>query len=132
MTVFRLVRRPPAAERRFAGWHRRRAERRVDPDCHKRIAIHRIKRLTRRSQIAAQHLRDLGLAQQPKHDVFGTDAPVTTPTRLLARIHVRRPRVIPAGLTRDRNHHGTHFPYLACTDCRVIPSASPICCHDHP
>src|SRR6202050_1402026 len=82
-------------------------------------------------QAHAQHGFDGGILQQGEQDVIGASAAVTPATGLLTGPQTHSP----GGKRFRRKGFGGHedsLLYLVCTDWRVTPKASPICCHDQP
>src|SRR5271169_4660154 len=82
-------------------------------------------------QAHAQHGFDRGILQQGEQDVIGAGSAITSATGLLTGPQIDGPDV----KRLWHNGFGGHddsLLYLVCTDWRVMPRASPICCHDQP
>ena len=95
------------------------------------FAIERLKGLASLLQAHAQHGFDRWILEQGEQDVIGAGPAITSATSLLAGPQIDRPAV----KHLRRNGSGGHddsLLYLVCTDWRVTPKASPICCHDQP
>src|ERR1700740_2606862 len=74
---------------------------------------------------------DRGILQQGEQEVIGAGPAITPAAGLLTGLQIDGPRVMhlwPSGF----GGHDDSLPYLVCTDWRVTPRASPICCHDQP
>src|SRR5271170_3614532 len=82
-------------------------------------------------QAHAQHGFGRGIFQQGEQEVIGAGPAIPSAAGLLAGPQVDGPGV--EHLWRDGlGGHDDSLVYLACTDWRVMPKASPICCHDQP
>ena len=95
------------------------------------FVIERLKGLASLLQAHAQHDFDRGILQQGEQDVIGASSAITSATSLLTGPQIDGPGVKHLW----RNGFGGHddsLLYLVCTDWRVTPKASPICCHDQP
>ena len=93
--------------------------------------IERLEGLASLLQAHAQHGFDRGIFKQGEQEVIGASSAITSATSLLTGLQIDGP-----GVKRLwRNGFGGHdesLLYLVCTDWRVTPKASPICCHDQP
>src|ERR1700722_11562586 len=101
------------------------------------FVIEGLKGLAGLLQAHAQHDFDRGILQQGEQEVFGASSAITSATSLLTGPQIDSPDVKHLW----RNGFGGHddsllwllyLLYLVCTDWRVTPKASPICCHDQP
>src|ERR1700722_7448807 len=95
------------------------------------LVIERLKGLASLLQAHAHHDFDRGILEQGKQDVIGASSAITSATGLLTRLQIDGPDV----KYLWHNGFGGHddsLLYLVCTDWRVTPKASPICCHDQP
>src|SRR6516225_1567373 len=93
--------------------------------------IERLKGLASLLQAHAQHDFDRGILPQGEQDVIGARAAITSATSLLTGPQIDGPRVKHLRHNGFGGHDGSLL-YLVCTDWRVTPKASPICCHDQP
>src|ERR1700733_7426842 len=95
------------------------------------FAIERLKGLASLLQAHAQHDFDRGILQQGEQEVVGARSAITSATSLLTGPQIDGPGV--KHLWRSGfGGHDDSLLYLVCTDWRVTPKASPICCHDQP
>ena len=95
------------------------------------FAIERVEGLASLLQAHAQHGFDRGILEQCEQDVIGASSAITSATSLLTGPQIDGPGVKHLW----RNGFGGHddsLLYFVCTDWRVTPKASPICCHDQP
>src|SRR5215467_8112305 len=93
--------------------------------------VERVKGLASLLQAHAQHDFDRGILPQGEQDVIGASSAVTSATSLLTGPQIDGPGV--KHLWRcGFGGHDDSLLYLVCTDWRVTPKASPICCHDQP
>ena len=106
-------------------------ESRGDADGVKCLSVEQVERLTGRVERDAKCGRDLRIVEQAEHQVLGAHPAIASPARLFPGSDVGRPGVVRLRCSRSGRHHRS-LPYLRCTDCRVTPSASPICCQVHP
>src|SRR5580693_2708995 len=74
---------------------------------------------------------DRGILQQGEQEVIGAGSAITSATGLLTGPQIDGPRVMHLWPNRFGGHDDSLL-YLVCTDWRVTPKASPICCHDQP
>src|SRR4029077_530498 len=90
-----------------------------------------VKALASLLQAHAQHGFDRGILQQGEQEVIGASSTIASATSLLTGLQIDGP-----GVKRLWYHgfagHDESLLYLVCTDWRVAPGASPICCHDQP
>src|ERR1700681_1706364 len=93
--------------------------------------IERLKGLAGLLQAHAQHDFDRGILQQGEQDVIGASSAITSATSLLTGPQIDGPDVKHLWHNGFGGHDDSLL-YLACTDWRVTPKASPICCHDQP
>src|SRR5580704_12375282 len=71
------------------------------------------------------------MLQQGEQDVIGASAAITSASSLFTGLQIHAPAV--KHLWRKGfGGHDDSLLYLECTDWRVTPNASPICCHDQP
>ncbi len=96
-----------------------------------RFVIERLEGLARLLQAHAQHDFDRGILQQGEQEVIGAGSAITSATSFLTGLHVDGPDVKHLWC-RGFGVHDDSLLYLVCTDWRVTPKASPICCHDQP
>ena len=93
--------------------------------------IERLKGLASLLQADAQRHLDRGIFEQGEQEVIGAISAITSATTFLTGLQTDGP-----GVKRLwRNGFGGHddsLLYLVCTDWRVTPNASPICCHVQP
>src|SRR5580704_6671637 len=82
-------------------------------------------------QAHAQQDFDRRILQQGEQDVIGARSAVTSATSFLTGLQVDGPDVTHLWCNRFGGHDDSLL-YLVCTDWRVTPKASPICCHDQP
>src|ERR1700722_11294860 len=95
------------------------------------FVIERLKALASLQQAPAQHDFDRGILEQGEQDVIGAGSAITSATSLLTGLQVDGPGV--QHLWSDGFcSHADSLLYWVCTDWRVTPKASPICCHDQP
>ena len=93
--------------------------------------IERLMGLASLLQGHAQHGFDRGILQQGEQDVIGASPAVTSAAGFLAGLQSDVPAVKHLWRCGFGDHDGSLL-YLVCTDWRVMPRASPICCHDQP
>ncbi len=95
------------------------------------IVIERREGLAGLLQAHSQHIFDQGILEQGEQEVIGANSAITSATSFFTGLQTEGP-----GVKRPwRNGIGGHddsLLYLVCTDWRVTPKASPICCHDQP
>src|SRR5580692_10249006 len=95
------------------------------------FAIEGLKGLASLLQAHAQHGFERGILEQGEQEVIGAASAITSATSLLTGPQIDGPAV--QHLWRCRfGSHDDSLLYLVCTDWRVTPKASPICCHDQP
>src|SRR5580692_3205306 len=82
-------------------------------------------------QAHAQHDFDRGILQHGEQEVISAGPAITPATGLLTGLQIDGPRVMRLWHNGSGGHDGSLL-YLVCTDWRVTPRASPICCHDQP
>jgi len=82
-------------------------------------------------QAHAQGDFDRGVLEQGEQEVIGAGSAITPSTGLLTRLQVDGPGV-QHFWSDGFGGHDDSLLYLVCTDWRVTPRASPICCHDQP
>src|SRR5580700_8326051 len=95
------------------------------------FVIERLLDLASLLQGHAQGDFDRGILQQREQEVIGAGSAITPAAGLLTGLQIDGPRVMHLGRSRFGGHDDS-LPYLVCTDWRVTPKASPICCHDQP
>src|SRR5580700_10644214 len=95
------------------------------------FVIERLQGLASLLQAHAQHDFDRGILEQGEQDVIGARSAITSATSLLTGAHIDGPDVKHLWHNGFGGHDDSLL-YLVCTDWRVTPKASPICCHDQP
>jgi hypothetical protein len=93
--------------------------------------IERLKAPASLLQAYAQHDFDRVILEQGEQDVIGASSAITSATSLLTGLQTDGPGVKHLWHNRFGGHDDSLL-YLVCTDWRVTPKASPICCHDQP
>src|ERR1700722_20047044 len=95
------------------------------------FVIEGLKGLAGLLQAHAQRDFDRGILQQGEQEVIGSGSAITSATSLLTGPQIEVPGV--EHLWRcGFGGHDDSLLYLACTDWRGAPKASPICCHCQP
>jgi hypothetical protein len=95
------------------------------------FVIERRKGLASLWQVYAQDGFNRGILEQGEQEVIGARSAITSATSLLTSLQIESPGV--KRLWRNGfDCHDDSLLYLVCTDWRVTPKASPICCHDQP
>ena len=93
--------------------------------------IERLKGPASLLQAHAQRGFDRGILQQGEQKVVGARSAITSATSLLTGPQIEGPGVMHLWHNGFGGHDDSLL-YLVCTDWRVMPKASPICCHDQP
>jgi hypothetical protein len=94
------------------------------------LVIERLEGLAGLLQADAQHGFDRRILEQGEQEVISVGSAVTSATSLLTGPQTDRPGVKHLWHCGFGGHRDSL--YLVCTDWRVTPRASPICCHDQP